>query len=299
MHVDGPTSTPPILLSSLPVTGSSTANKQHRLLDFNSAADAQILAALANTDGLAELPDEGLSADDSLITEVGGRTTAFVPLEVLSIEDSKISTVNVPVHRWVIRIVAGTATRIPVLDVRPSMLVADVIGPATFERLRALLVDLRGSVTRMLLAAWDQALTIAIDHCGGKSELADQLTKRGSSVGRAAVAEWNNTDRIGPRDPNDVARVGRIAGHPIVEQNSAAIAETMRQLRMLHQAVGRAIIASIAGGADTPDELEAFLGQDAVSIVNETVIYRVTKVGPVTDRNLNYDRELASSDGGS
>ena len=56
----------------------------------------------------------------------------------------------------------------------------------------------------------------------------------------------------------------------------------MRRLRLLHQAMGR-ILASPGGlDAEAAGELEELLGPDALSVLAETVIYRVVAVGAVT-----------------
>ena len=47
------------------------------------------------------------------------------------------------------------------------MLLAGLDGLTPFDRLRPLLPEARGPVTRMLLAAWDQALATALRHTGG------------------------------------------------------------------------------------------------------------------------------------
>ena len=75
--------------------------------------------------------------------------------------------VHVPADGTAARVLGGAVRRIPVLDVLPGMLLAGLDGLTPFDRLRPLLPEARGPVTRMLLAAWDQALTTALRHAGG------------------------------------------------------------------------------------------------------------------------------------
>lgn len=75
----------------------------------------------------------------------------------------------------------------------------------------------------------------------------------------------------------------------MVADNAPAIAEAMQQLRLLHQRVGRAVVASVGGDAGGLDELETLLGPDALTIVHETVIYRVLHVGELVSTNGNPD----------
>jgi hypothetical protein len=180
------------------------------------------------------------------------------------------------------RIVDGGVRRLPVLEILPGMLLAGLDGLTPFDRLRPLLVEARGPVTRMLLTAWDQALTMALRHVGGPTALARALASRQARISVSAVAAWADEDRIGPQQAANVTRVGELAGHRAVADNGRAIAEVMHRLRLLHQAVGR-IVASPGGlDAAAAGELEQLLGPDALSILAEIVVYRVLAVGPVT-----------------
>jgi hypothetical protein len=289
--VDLPAAPPEVVITlSAGFTPPTQATTTQRLIHFADRIDAAGLAALtaSATDEIGELPgdhagdefDESTDTRDGLPADEGPR--ASVPLTVAATGDDAPRLLQIPVQRTVLRILADRAVRIPVLDVVPTMLVANLDGLTAFERLRPLLVEARGSVTRMLLAAWDQALEMAIRRCGSSAELTRTLHREGSSVGPDAIAGWTDADRIGPRDADDVIRVGRIAQHPVVAANGAAIAEVMRQLRVLHQAVGRALGGTLAADPEASEQLEELLGVDAVSMVNETVVYRVLSVGPVT-----------------
>jgi hypothetical protein len=56
-------------------------------------------------------------------------------------------------------------------------------------------------------------------------------------------------------------------------------------LRTLHQAVGKAIGGAIATNTGATEQLDSMLGSDAMSVVNETIVYRVIKVAtPTVDR---------------
>ena len=168
------------------------------------------------------------------------------------------------------------------------MLVIALDGLTPFDRLRPLLLEARGPVTRMLLTAWDQALTMALGSTGGPTALAAALADGGATVTASAVAAWVDEDRIGPQDAENVTRVGRLARHPVVAENGHAIAERHAGPAQLHQAVGRAVAKPGETGA--AEELERLLGPDAVSVLAETVVYRVLAVGEVitVQRNVLY-----------
>jgi hypothetical protein len=287
--LDLPASRPAIVLSAL---ARSVANGFDRRADFAylaAAADIAALAALKSRpeDELSDLPGDDIDSDVSepdIETKHDG-PRAVVAITVVALGQTEELTVRVAVQRTALRVLAGTAVSIPVLDIQPSMLIADIVGPTAFERLRPILVDSRGPASKLFLAAWDQALHIAEQRSGGTTGLSTTLSGKGSTVGRAAVASWSDADRIGPRSADDVARIGKIAEHPVVIDNSAAIAAVMVHLRTLHQAVGKAIGGAIATNTGATEQLDSMLGSDAMSVVNETIVYRVIKVAtPTVDR---------------
>jgi hypothetical protein len=284
--LDLPAYRPTIVLSTL---GRSVANGRDHRTDFAhlaAAADIEALEALKSRpeDELSDLPGDDIDSDTP-VSEVEAKndgTHAFVPITVVALGQTEEITVRVGVQRTALRLLADSAIRIPVLDIQPSMLIADIAGPTAFERLRPMLVESRGQASKLFLAAWDQALHIAEQRSGGTTGLSELLKAKGSTVGRAAVASWSDADRIGPRSADDVARIGKIAEHPVVVDNSAAIAAVMVHLRTLHQAVGRAVVDAIATNSDATEQLSSLLGSDAMSVIDETIVYRVIKVGTPT-----------------
>jgi hypothetical protein len=283
LEIDAVAEVPEVVLTSVVAPTGENQRRVPSLVTHQNKADSAILAALTADSGPSEIPDEALEDLDIGPTGADAVASAVVPLSVISLIDDHHYNIDVPVHRHVLRIVGQKATYVPILNVVPTMLIADLAGPTAFERLRSLLLETRSAITRMLLAEWDQALDTAVRCCGSVAALAQRLAEHGSTISASAVASWFGADRIGPRDPRHVAHVGNLAGHPVVEHNAAAIAEAMRQLRIRHQYIGKAIVGVIAGDDETTDELETLLGPDAVSVVQETAVYRVTAVGPITE----------------
>jgi hypothetical protein len=288
-----PTQRPAVVLSAAPASQVSPGPDARRLAHLADAADIAGLGALkASAQELTQdLPEEG-ETDSSALGAAGPRDphglVAAIPLIVVSsaggaqAADGAQAVAHVPADGMVARILGDSVRRIPVREVRPGMLLAGLDGLTPFDRLRPLLPEARGPVTRMLLAAWDQALTTALRRTGSPATLAEALAKGRAQMSVSAVAAWADEDRIGPRDVVNVTGVGELADHPVVAQHGNAIAIIMRQLRLLHQAVGR-ILASPGGlGAEAAGELEELLGPDALSVLAETVIYRVVAVGAVT-----------------
>jgi hypothetical protein len=282
-----PAQRPAVVLSAAPSTQDPGRPDGKSLAHLADAADIAGLTAL-NAPGqepAQDLPEEG----DAIPPAPGatGRAgshglAAAVPLTVVSLAGGPSMVVHVPADGTAARILSGAARRIPVRDVLPGMLLAGLDGLTPFDRLRPLLPEARGPVTRMLLAAWDQALTTALTHVGGPAGVARALAGGRTQISVSAVAAWADEDRIGPRNAANVTRVGELAEHPVVTGHGHAIAVSMRHLRKLHQAIGRLVASPGRPDAEAAAELERLLGPDALSILAEIVIYRVVEVGAVT-----------------
>jgi hypothetical protein len=282
-----PAQRPDVVLAAVPITlGPRRADGK----SLPHLADVADIAGLTAMHAPGEEPTRDLPEEDDadppptsgapVRGESQGHVEA-VPLTVVSPAGGPRTVVHVPAYGTVVRILRGATHRILVQDVRQGMLLVGLDGLTPFDRLRPLLPEARGPVTRMLLAAWDQALTTALRRGGGPAALARALAGDRVRVSESAVAAWANEDRIGPRDAANVAAVGELAGHPVVAGHGHAIADTMRHLRQLHQAIGR-LVASPGGlDAKAAAELEELLGPDALSILAEVVIYRVIAVGEV------------------
>jgi hypothetical protein len=299
-----PARRPAVLLSAAPDT-EELPNQGGKGLAY--LADAADMAGLTALETPAQQPAQDLPDEDDIMQPalgaVGRRDLygriAAVPLTVVSVVGGPPMVVHVPVDGTAARILGEMVRRIPVTDVLPGMLLAGLDGQTPFDRLRPLLPEARGPVTRMLLAAWDQALTTALRLTGGPAALA-RAVGGSARISVSAVTAWADEDRIGPRDDLNVARVGELGGHPVVAGHGHAIAITMRRLRQLHQAVGR-LVASPGGlDGEAAAELERLLGPDALSILAELVIYRVVAVGAATtvDRKTLYSASPAAGQTG-
>jgi hypothetical protein len=251
---------------------------------LRGALDAIDMAALT---ALEDPQQDSLDLpDDDDPGEAGSRIPASrsvtrdvlaCPVVVSPMGSDATFRVNLPTGARVTRIIGEASSRAPVLSLASGMLIVGVDGLSPFERLRPLLLEARGPVARLFMAAWDQALEMALRASGGSRELTAWLQRDGASILPAAVAEWTAPERIGPIDKENVARVGAIANHSVVSAHAAAIADVMAGLRQLHRSVG----ALIAGGrpdANALDQIEQLVGPDGVSIAQQIVVYRVIEV---------------------
>jgi hypothetical protein len=292
---DLPAQLPEVVLSAAPTGEHPRWPGGQGLPYLADAADIAGLSALGTprqetAQDLPEADDANTAAPDGTGRRGAPGLAAAVPLTVVSSGGGRPIVVHVPAAGMATRVLNGAVRRLPVLDVLPGMLLVGLDGLTPFDRLRPLLVEARGPVTRMLLTTWDQALTMARQRAGGSTALAQALVSDRARISVSAVTAWSDEDRIGPREAANITRVGEIAGHPVVADNGPAIAETMGSLRVLHQAVGRMVASPGGLDAEAAGELEELLGPDALSVLAETVIYRVLSVGPATtvSRQLLY-----------
>ncbi len=296
---------PAVVLSAAPATERPSRADARRLPHLADAAEIAGLSGLRmpRPEVALDLPEddgEGIAAPGRADQPGTPGLTAAIPLTVACSDGGPPLVVHVPADSMAVRILDGAVGRLPVLDVLPGMLLADLDGLTPFDRLRPLLVEARGPVARLLLTAWDQALTTARQRSGGPASLARALASGGARISASAVAAWADHDRIGPQQAANVTRIGDLAGHPVVAHHGRAIADVMRHLRLLHQAVGR-IVASPSGfEGEAAEELERLLGPDALSILAATVIYRVVAVGAATavSRQTLYVTSPAAGDPG-
>ena len=295
-----PARRPAVVLSAPPSVQGPSLPDGKGLMHLADAADIAGLAAL-NAPGhgpAQDLPEEGDTsppAPDTTGRHGSHSLATAVPLTVVSLPSGSSAVVYVPADAMAARILGGAIRRIRVRDVLPGMMLAGLDGLTPFDRLRPLLPEARGPVTRILLAAWDQALSTALRHAGGPAGVARALGGQ-ARISMSAVAAWADEDRIGPRKAANVTRVGELSGHPVVAGHGHAIAAAMGHLRQLHQAIGR-LVASPGGlDGEAAAQLERLLGPDALSILAEIVIYRVVEVGSVTTvtRKILYTTSSAA-----
>lgn len=284
-----PSQRPAVVLTVAPASMSPHKSAGRSLSRLADAADIAGLAALEPLSEdryqACDLPDDieiAARAGDSPDRQYRRGLAAAIPLTVALPSSAQFALVHVPADAMAVRTLDGVICRIPFREVLPGMLLVGLDGQTPFDRLRPLLPEARGPVARMMLASWEQALTSALRGLGSPAALSRALGKGRVSMSASGVAAWADEDRIGPRNAANVARVGELAGHPVVAGHAHAIATTMRHLRRLHQAIGRLVASPHGLDAEAAAELEQLLGPDALSILAEIVIYRVVEVGALT-----------------
>ncbi|GIH16060.1 hypothetical protein Raf01_42320 [Rugosimonospora africana] len=175
---------------------------------------------------------------------------------------------------------------LPVADITAGVTLIGISEPerrTLFDRVRPYLVEQRPQVARLLLQLWRIALDDACIVSGSVTELTGRLADMGADVSYAAVRQWNSSTRIGPEDPANVARVGRVAGNAVVVGEAGRIAAVMRAARAHHAAVGNALgkLAAWHASGDTTalERSVDALGADITDLAADLTAWRVIAVG--------------------
>jgi hypothetical protein len=152
-----------------------------------------------------------------------------------------------------------------------------------FDRIRPLLAEQRPEVARLLLQLWQVAVHDARALSGTIGELTARLGDLGADITSSAVAQWGDPGRIGPVDPANVARIGRIAGNGIVVGEAARIAAVMRAVRINHAAVGSALVKlagwHASGDTEALDHAADAIGTEIADLAADLTAWRVVTVG--------------------
>ncbi|MGH3408637.1 MAG: hypothetical protein ACRDRJ_40010, partial [Streptosporangiaceae bacterium] len=177
LQPDLPAQRPAVVLSASPATDNARRVGRKGLAYLADAADIAGLSALRmpgeeKPQDLPEADEVRASAPDRASRQGPPGFAAAVLLTVVSSDGGPPVKVHVPAAGMAVRILDGVVYRLSVLDVLPGMLLVGLDGLTPFDRLRPLLLEARGPVARMLLTAWDQALTRARQQVGGPTALA-------------------------------------------------------------------------------------------------------------------------------
>jgi hypothetical protein len=152
-----------------------------------------------------------------------------------------------------------------------------------FDRIRPHLAEQRPQAAELLLQLWRVALDDACAVSGSVTELTEHLNALGADITTGAVARWSDAARIGPIDPANVARVGKIASSGVVTGEARRIAAVMREIRSRHVKIGSALVrlagwhasgdyAALEHAADT-------LGAEITDLAADLTAWRVIAVG--------------------
>jgi hypothetical protein len=257
---------------------------------------ALLTAALAepSVDKDLDLGDLEAEPDDDTLepepgTLAGGRQAPAIPVLIRSTaveETSPPTAVLLPAAGRVQRLRGDEIRLLAVTGITAGMILIGISEPerrTLFDRIRPLLGEQRPQEAALLLQLWRIALDDARSAAGSVAELTARLSTLGSEVTEGTVRKWSDPARIGPIDPVNVARIGRIAGSGVVAGETGRIAAVMREARIRHAAVGSAIVKlagwQASGDNAALDRAAETLGAEITDLAAELTAWRVIAVG--------------------
>ena len=258
--------------------------------------DALITAALAeppepadpSLDDLEAEPD-GLDEDPEPGFPPLARQVRAVPLVIRSTaapEGSPPAAIFLAADTRVQRLRGDEIRLAAATSVTAGMTLIGVSEPerrTLFDRARPILAGQRPQAAALLLQLWRMALDDALAASGSAAELARMLADRGASASEGAVRKWSDPARIGPIDPANVARIGKIAGSGVVAGEAARITAVMHQARIRHAKIGAALVRLAGWHASKDshalDRAAEVLGPEITDLAAELTAWHVVAVG--------------------
>ena len=110
------------------------------------------------------------------------------------------------------------------------------------------------------------------------------MREHGSQVTGQSPRTWALGRVLGPEDPENIRRIGKLAGDPLVEGQYKRLDATVRQVRSLHMRLGSLLSAAmteaLSGGGANLEQLRAVLGgMDPSELLDEFELRSVRSVG--------------------
>ena len=198
--------------------------------------------------------------------------------------------------RWLIRhdaqvetLVASKVVYLPVDSIAAGMTVVVPRGEGREELFTRLVTATHQTeelqAFEVLFTRWRQACWNAYRGAGRSwVDLGERMQAEGSRVTSQSPRTWALGDVLGPADPEDIRRVGKIAGDPLVEAQYRKINAMIRQVRSLHMRLGSllsaAMVDAVHGGGANLQALQQVLGGvDPSELLDEFELRKVRAVG--------------------
>lgn len=137
----------------------------------------------------------------------------------------------------------------------------------------------------VLFRRWRDACLHVYRGSGTWRGVEDRLREEGSSVTWQSPRTWALGTVIGPDDPEDVRRIGRLSGDTLIEVQYRRLAAMAGEVRGLHAKLGRLLSAAMAEALDRGgpnlEALTKLLGADASELLDEFELRAVRSIGNV------------------
>jgi hypothetical protein len=257
---------------------------------------APIVAVLAEPPGSAGLDLADLDAELDNVQESSEPGTRASDLHVRAVpvvvRSTAVEETSPPVAfllaaaSRVQRLRGDEVRLLPVKGVAAGMILIGISEPerrTLFDRIRPLLAKQRPMGAELLLQLWRMALDDARAVSGSVMELTEHLNALGADITTGAVAKWSDVARIGPIDPANVARIGKIAASGVATGEAWRIAAVMREIRSRHVKIGSALVRlagwHVSGDYAALDRAADSLGAEITDLAADLTAWRVIVVG--------------------
>ncbi len=213
--------------------------------------------------------------------------------------------------RWLIQheaqvetLTASKVVYLPVDSVKPGMTVIVPQGDGREELFARLVTATHESqelqAFDVLFTRWRQACWTAYRDAGSWEALGRRMKAEGCQVTSQSPRTWATGAVIGPEDPEDIRRMGKLAGDPLVERQYRRINATVRQVRSLHMRLGSllslAMSDAISGGGANLEKLQQLLGGiDPSELLDEFELRVVRTVGEPAEVPGHLVRQVVNS----
>ncbi len=177
--------------------------------------------------------------------------------------------------RWLVRhdaqvetLKAQRVVYLPVDSVKPGMTVVVPQGDGREELFARLVTATHQSpdlqAFDVLFVRWRDACRSAYRDAGSWEALGQRMQAEGCQVTSQSPRTWATGEVIGPEDPEDIRRIGKLARDPLVERQYRRIDAAVRQVRSLHVRLGSLLSAAMtdamSGGGVNLEKLRELLG---------------------------------------
>ena len=213
--------------------------------------------------------------------------------------------------RWLIRHDAQVETLkaqrivyLPVDSVKPGMTVVVPQGDGREELFARLVTATHQSqdlqAFDVLFTRWRQACWTAYHDAGSWEALGRRMQAEGCQVTSQSPRTWATGAVIGPEDPKDIRRIGKLAEDLLVERQYRQINAAVRQVRSLHMRLGSLLSAAmtdaIGGGGANLKKLQQLLGGiDPSELLDEFELRVVRAVGEPEEAPGHLVRQVVAS----
>lgn len=198
---------------------------------------------------------------------------------------------------------ASKVVYLPVDSIKPGMTVIVPRGDGREELFARLVTATHEShelqAFDVLFTRWRQACWTAYRASGSWEALGSRMAAEGCSVTYQSPRTWATGAVIGPEDPEDIRRIGKLAGDPLVEKQYRRINATVRQVRSLHMRLGSLLSAAmsdvVSGGGGNLEKLQQLLGGiDPSELLDEFELRTVRSVAEPTEVRSHLVRQVVN-----